>query len=65
VRGFQLPLLGSNQDSPDPESAPADLITGQPARFPALSEHRRPELPSRSSGKIRRNDDETMMALLS
>src|SRR5438309_11975080 len=39
---FELPLLGSNQDSPDPELAPQGCRSGQFDRERRPDEHRRP-----------------------
>jgi hypothetical protein len=59
MRRFQLPLLGSNQDSPDPESSGRGNLSGQLVGNRPLPEHRCP-LPCRSlPGSARRNYGKT------
>jgi hypothetical protein len=56
---FELPLLGSNQDSPDPESSGRGNLSGQLVGNRPLSEHRYP-LPGRSlPAHARRNYGKT------
>jgi len=58
-----LPLLGSNQDSPDPESSRPGRHFGQPAGIRPLSEHRCPYSCHRLPGFARRNYGKTTAVL--
>jgi hypothetical protein len=55
----ELPLLGSNQDSPDPESSGRGSLSGQLVGIRPLSEHRCPLPRRRLPGFARRNYGET------
>jgi hypothetical protein len=52
---FELPLLGSNQHSPDPELAPQGSQSGQIDREWRPDEHRRPVGLASVSAHARRN----------
>src|SRR5439155_10341793 len=52
---FKLPLLGSNQDSPDPEPSPAGLFGGHHVRKWLPAKHRRPQARGAMPGLVRRN----------
>src|SRR3989442_11652965 len=51
----KLPLLGSNQDSPDPESSRAGLFGGHHVRKWLPAKHRRPQAWKLMPGLARRN----------
>jgi len=55
ISRFELPLLGSNQDSPDPEPSPAGLFGGHHVRKWLPAKHRRPQARGAMPGLVRRN----------
>jgi len=57
LAGLQLPLLGSNQDSPDPQAVRRGARTGYFAELRAPDEHRCPGRQTKMSGKVGRNYD--------
>jgi hypothetical protein len=59
LQSFQLPLLGSNQDSPDSESVLRGSGSGQVARKRSLTEHRCPDSCRSLPARARRNYGET------
>ena len=61
---LELPLLGSNQDSPDPERRPQGHENGQFDRKWRPDEHRRPVGVTSMSAQVRRNECKTLAPLL-
>src|SRR5213080_2699655 len=61
---FELPLLGSNQDSPDPEPSRAGLFGGHHVRKWLPAKHRRPQARGAMPGLARRNACKTLARVL-
>jgi hypothetical protein len=57
---LKLPLLGSNQDSPDPEPSRAGLFGGHHVRKWLPAKHRRPQAWKLMPGLVRRNTCKTL-----
>src|SRR5947199_10386271 len=57
---FELPLLGSNQDSPDPEPSRAGLFGGHHVRKWLPAKNRRPQARGAMPGLSRRNACKTI-----
>src|SRR5881296_3700147 len=60
ISRFELPLLGSNQDSPDPEPSRAGLFGGHHVRKWLPAKHRRPQAKKVMPGLARRNACKTL-----